>query len=75
MIRTIGVIALAAAAMGLSACGEKAQTAQTRKADTQAWSSGNSAFVAPGWKEGDRSSWEEQLRNRAQGQNDYAKAK
>ena len=28
-----------------------------------------------GWKAGDRASWEEQLRSRAQGQNDYAKTK
>ena len=63
------------AALGLTACGEKAQTAAIKKSDTEPWVSSSSGFVAPGWKEGDRVSWEEQLRNRAQSQNEYAKAK
>jgi hypothetical protein len=66
---------MALAALGLVACGEKPQTAGTRKADTQAWQATSSENVAPGWKQGDHASWEEQLRNRAQGQNDYAKVK
>jgi hypothetical protein len=75
MIRVVVVCAVTAATLGLNACGEKPQEAGTKKPDTPAWQASNSAFVAAGWKEGDRSSWEEQLRNRAQGQNDYAKAK
>ncbi len=75
MIRTLAVGVLAAAALGLTGCGEKAQTAATKKSDTQAWQATGSAFVAGGWKEGDHASWEEQLRSRAQGQNDYAKVK
>jgi hypothetical protein len=75
MIRLLGSCVLALAALGLTACGEKPQTAGTRKADTQAWQTTSSGNVAPGWKQGDHASWEEQLRNRAQGQNDYAKVK
>jgi hypothetical protein len=60
--------------LALSACGEKEQTAGTRKADAKAWEKTQSAYVAPGWTPGDAASWEEQMRKRAQGQNDYAKA-
>ncbi len=75
MIRLAVLCVTAAATLGLNACGEKPQTAVIKKSDTEAWVSSSSAFVAPGWKEGDRSSWEEQLRSRTQGQNDYAKVK
>ncbi len=75
MIRLAVLCAVTGAALGLNACGEKPQTAVTKKSDTQAWEASDSAFVASGWKGGDRSSWEEQLRSRAQNQNDYAKTK
>ena len=75
MIRPVVLCAMTMATLGLTACGEKPQTAVTKKSDTQAWEASGSAFVAPGWKEGDHASWEEQLRSRAQSQNDYAKTK
>jgi hypothetical protein len=75
MIRRSVCFAMTAAVVGLGACGETPQTAASKKSDTQAWQATDSAFVASGWKEGDRSSWEEQLRSRAQAQNDYAKTK
>jgi hypothetical protein len=75
MIRASAVSLAVFAAIGLAACGEKPQTAAMKKSDTQAWQASQSEFIAPGWKEGDRASWEEQLRSRAQSQNDYAKAK
>lgn len=59
----------------LGACGEQVQTTTTgsaRKADTTAWSGGESPYRVPGWKPGDRASWEAQMRARAQGQDDYA---
>jgi len=58
---------------GLAACGEKPQTSGTRKADTQAWQANGSAHAVPGWKAGDQASWEEHLRSRAQGQNEYSR--
>ena len=73
--RSVGCVLTAAVALVLSACGEAPQTTTTKKSDTQAWQASGSAFVAGGWKEGDRGSWEEHLRSRAQGQNDYAKTK
>jgi hypothetical protein len=68
-------LALAAAVLALSACGEKPQIAATGRTDTPPYQgTGVAAFTASGWKAGDRTSWEQELRTRAQqGQNDYAK--
>jgi hypothetical protein len=57
--------------LGLAACAEKEQTAETRKSDTKAWVASESPHQASGWKAGDQASWEEQLRKRAQAQNEY----
>lgn len=58
----------------LAACTEKPQTATGIKSDTAAFQGTGMPFVAAGWKPGDRTSWEQQLKTRAQqGQNDYAK--
>ena len=67
---------LAAAAAALAGCGEKAQTiSQGVRSDTAAFQGTGMPFTAPGWKPGDRTSWEAQLRTRAQnGQNEYSKA-
>jgi uncharacterized membrane protein len=66
---TLALLALAAL---LGACAEKAQTA-TRKSDAVASSGANPAYAAPGWKSGDQSSWEAQIRNRGQNQNEYSR--
>jgi len=68
------MLATLVATLGLAACGEKVQTAGSRKADAKAWSGAQDPFVAPGWKAGDQASWEEQMRVRAQGQNEYSRA-
>ena len=67
---TAGLIALVA----LAACGEEPQTVSGRKADAQAWDAAKGAYVAQGWKPGDQASWEEQIHNRAQNQNEYTRA-
>lgn len=68
-------VGIAAMALALVACGEKAQFARTPKSDAQAWSGTTApAYAAPGWKPGDEASWNEQMRNRAQGQNEYARS-
>lgn len=77
-MRRMAAVCGVAWVLGLSACGERAQTTAVgseKKSDTPSWQAGNSVFVAPGWKPGDRASWEAQLRNRAQAQNDYAVVK
>ena len=72
-----GLIAMCAA---LAACGEKPQTmdgASARKSDEPAWAVSNAAdpaFAAAGWKStGDKAAWEQQIRQRGQAQNDYAR--
>jgi opacity protein-like surface antigen len=74
MMKRILIVAMLAA--GLAACGEKAQTAQPamKKSDGKAWEAAQSAYVAEGWKAGDQASWETQMRQRAQGQNEYNRA-
>ncbi len=70
----IAFLALGIAA--LCACGEKAQTAgSAKKADTQAFEGAQNPYGVAGWKAGDRASWEEQMRVRAQNQNEYTRAK
>jgi hypothetical protein len=66
---------LSCAALALVACGEKTAGA-VKKSDAPAFqgSTGASAYVANGWKAGDQSAWEQQLRTRTQGQNEYARS-
>ncbi|MBI2772012.1 MAG: hypothetical protein HYX47_20505 [Burkholderiales bacterium] len=65
---------LVAATFALAACGEKPQSLQPPKQDASAFQGTGMPFAAPGWKQGDKTSWEQQLKTRAQnGQNDYAK--
>jgi hypothetical protein len=72
MMQRISLILLSVAA--LTACGEKAQTLGTKN-DATAFSGAGNGFVAPGWQAGDKNSWEQHLRARAQyGQNDNTRA-
>ena len=66
---------LAAAALALAACGEKPQAMkENAKQDTAAFEGTGMPFTAPGWKAGDKTAWEAQLKTRTQnGQNDYTK--
>ncbi|MCM2252900.1 MAG: hypothetical protein NDJ19_11125 [Ramlibacter sp.] len=68
-------IAGAAALAVLAACTEQTQTIGTAgRVDTAAFQGTGMPFAAPGWKQGDKTSWEQQLKTRLQmGQNDYAK--
>ncbi len=67
------VLGLAALAL-LAACGEKPQTSGTRKADVAAYRGADNGHGVPGWKAGDAASWEAQMKNRSQGQNEYSRA-
>ncbi|MFD0667769.1 hypothetical protein ACT80S_08620 [Ramlibacter sp. MAHUQ-53] len=71
MIRTLALIA---SLLALAGCSEKPQTLGGVKSDVPAFQGTGSNFTAPGWKPGDKTSWEQQLKTRGQGQNDYAKA-
>ncbi len=72
------VILLMLSVACLAACGDKPQNLNAgtaSKQDATAFSGTGTAYVAPGWKPGDKVSWEQHLKARAQsGQNDYAKA-
>ena len=67
------------AALALAACGDKPQTASGVKSDQQPFQSvtgPGSAYNVPGWKAGDKTAWEQQLKTRLQnGQNEYNRVK
>jgi major membrane immunogen (membrane-anchored lipoprotein) len=72
MMKRLSLIVLSVAA--LTACGEKAQTLGTKN-DATAYSGAANSFVEAGWTAGDKTSWEQHLRARAQyGQNDNSRA-
>ncbi len=71
-LTTLSVLAVVAV---LSACGEKPQEATGSKQDASPYTGvGKSQYQDPSWKPGDKNSWEQQLKSRAQyGQNDYSR--
>ena len=73
-MKTLTFLGSLAAALLLVACGEKPQTAATHKSDGKPWESAQTAYTAPGWTAGDKTSWEQQIRFRSQGQNEYSRA-
>ena len=77
---TVAFLALASSAALLAACTEKPQTnAEGVKYDATPWSGTGTqpntatAFTAPGWKVGDKNAWEQQIKLRSDGQNEYTK--
>ncbi len=79
-MKRAALMALAAAGGLLAGCGEKPQTnAEGVKYDAVPWSgTGEKAdtgtvFTAPGWKVGDKTAWEQQIKTRMLGQNEYNK--
>ncbi len=61
--------------LGLAACSEKPQTAgAARKTDAAAYTGASAAYTAAGFKAGDKTAWESQIRQRNQGQNEYSRA-
>lgn len=76
MARRLSLLALATGAAALSAaCGDQTQTIGSNvKVDAQAFQGTGMPYASPGWKQGDRTSWEQHLKTRAQqGQNEYTK--
>ena len=71
-MKTLTSACAVAAALALCACGEKPQTAGNHK-DGKAWEGAQNSYVAQGWKPGDQSGWEQQLRKRSQGQDEYSR--
>ena len=58
----------------LSACGDKPQSAGGVKSDVAPYQGVDNKFAAPGWKAGDKTSWEQALKARTQNtQNEYTR--
>jgi len=64
-------------ALLLAACGGpsgKADAPTARSADQPPWEAAANPFVVPGWTSGDKASWQAQMTQRAQNQNEYLRA-
>ena len=77
MKRRLIIIWSCAGAMGMSlaGCADREQTIGSNiKQDTQSFQGTGMAYAVPGWKQGDRLSWEQHMKTRMQnGQNEYNK--
>ena len=61
--------------VALAACTEAPQTLGGGRNDAPAFSGTGMAYAEKSWKQGDKTSWEQQLRARGQNtQNDYARS-
>ena len=68
------VLFVTMAVLALTACGEKPQALETNRHDSAAYVGTGKAFANQDWKQGDKTSWESQLKARGQyGQNDYTR--
>lgn len=74
MRRAANILAALATVALFAACGEKPQT-EIKKVDAKASTgSVDDKYTAAGWSKGDQTTWETQLKTRAQqGQNEYAR--
>ena len=67
-------ILLISAIVLLSACGDKPQSMGGVKSDVAPYQGVDNKFAAPGWKAGDKTSWEQALKARTQNtQNEYTR--
>jgi hypothetical protein len=75
MKRVLVSAAVIAGAAALVACTERPQTLESGvKVDSASFKGTNLPYASPGWKQGDKVSWEQHLKTRTQmGQNEYAK--
>ncbi len=76
MKRMLSLAGAAAAFCAVAGCSEQPQTIGNTgyKADAASFQGTGKPYALPSWKQGDKTSWEQQLKTRTQnGQNDYAK--
>ena len=72
MMRSI--LLICSVTLCLAACGDKPQSAGGVKGDVAPYKGVDNKFAAPGWTAGDKTSWEQGLKARAQNsQNEYTK--
>jgi hypothetical protein len=74
-MKRLAILSITAATLLLAGCAEREQTASGIKTDKAPFQgTSHAAFLAPDWKGGDRSSWEQHMKVRTvRGQNEYAK--
>lgn len=65
---------VALVALGLSACSESPQVLKKNKSDEKASAGAKNPYVLKGWDQGNATSWEAQLKKRAQNQDEYTKS-
>ena len=70
------LLLLVAASLGLVACGEREQVAEGKRAyqgkpDTQPWDSAPLPYDEVKWTQGDRASWEAEIKARQLTQHEY----
>ena len=75
MNNTLKRLGLVVAVVVLAACGDAPQEMGGSRADAGPYTGvGKSQYRQPGWTVGDKASWEQQLKSRAQyGMNDYTR--
>ena len=75
-MKSVLTLTLAVAALGLSACGEKPQNQAGIRSDQPAQAgTGVAVFTDAGWTAGDKASWSNHLKARANyGMNDHLRA-
>ncbi|HWI77678.1 MAG TPA: hypothetical protein VNS31_00670 [Ramlibacter sp.] len=75
MKRILKIAIAVAGVAALAACSERPQTLDSGvKVDAQAFQGTGLAYAVPGWKQGDKSSWEQHEKVRTQmGQNEYTR--
>ena len=58
---------------GIAGCGggSGADQVVAKRGEQPPWDAAADPFVVPGWKSGDKASWQEQMTKRAQNQNEY----
>ncbi|MDP3670391.1 MAG: hypothetical protein WA191_04695 [Telluria sp.] len=69
----IRIVAVFLSVLSLVACGEKEQSASSSQPDAKAWEGTANVHTAKGYTPGQKAAWENQLRARAQAQNEYLK--
>ena len=73
MKRAALLISSVSAMFCLAACGDKPQSAGGVKGDIAPYHGVNNKYAEPGWKAGDKKSWEQALKVRTQNQNEYTR--
>ena len=71
MMRAALLISSVSAMFFLAACGDKPQSAGGVKGDVAPYQGVSNKYAEPGWKAGDKNSWEQALKVRSQHQNEY----